>query len=98
MRGTMLRVYKVGILHELVTHNPVVPAETRAVTSYKAILVTPQQTLAILQNSLHRILVLTCAATALRSSELLALRWADVSWEQSKIAISKRWSHGKDGP
>ena len=101
MRGTMVRVYKVGILHELVTHNPVVPVETRAVTSYKAILVTPQQTLAILQNlqnPLHRVLVLTCAATALRSSELLALRWADVSWEQSKIAISKRWSHGKDGP
>jgi len=101
MRGTMLRVYKVGILHELVNRNPVVPVETRAVTSYKAILVTPQQTLAILQNlqnPLHRILVLTCAATALRSSELLALRWADICWEQSKIAISKRWSHGKDGP
>ena len=55
---------------ELVTHNPVAPVETRAVTSYKAILVTPQQTLAILQNlenPLHRILVLTCTATALRS-------------------------------
>ena len=77
MRGTMLRVYKVGILHELVKRNPVVPVETRAVTSYKAILVTPQQTLAILQNlqnPLHRILVLTCAATALRSSELLTFR------------------------
>ena len=82
----MLRVYKVGILHELVTRNPVVPVETRAVTSYRAILVTPQQTLAILQNlqnPLHRILVLTCAATALRSSELLALRWADVTREGS---------------
>ena len=47
---------------------------------------------------LHRILVLTCAATALRASELLALRWGDVLWEQAKIAVSKRWSRGKDGP
>jgi|ERR1019366_2162174 integrase len=100
-RGTMLRVYKVGILHEHVTRNPVLAVETRCTTNYKAILVTPQQTLAILQslqNILHRILVLTCAATALRASELLALRWADVLWKQEKIAITKRWSRGKDGP
>ena len=100
-RGTMLRVYKVGILHEHVTRNPVLAVETRSTTNYKAILVTPQQTLTILQNLqniLHRILVLTCAATALRSSELLALRWADVLWDQAKIAVTKRWSRGKDGP
>ncbi len=101
MRGTMLRVYKVGILHELVTRNPVLPVETRCTTSYKAILVTPQQTLVIIENllnALHRILVLTCAATALRFSELLSLRWSDVLWEEAKIAITKRWSRGKDGP
>src|SRR6266481_3827218 len=70
-------------------------------TSYKPVLVTPQQTLAIIQglpNILHRILVLTCAATALRFSELLALIWNDMLWEQAKIAITKRWSRGKDGP
>jgi integrase len=80
-RGTMLRVYKIGLLHELVTKNPVLPVETRSTTNYKAILVTPQQTLKIIQslpNPLHRILVLTCAATALRASELLALRWGDM--------------------
>jgi len=100
-RGTMLRIYRIGILHELVTKNPALPVETRATTDYKAILVTPQQTLAIimgLASPLHRILVLTCAATALRFSELLSLRWADMEWEQSRIAVSKRWSRGKDGP
>ncbi|MFZ1136570.1 MAG: site-specific integrase, partial [Candidatus Korobacteraceae bacterium] len=100
-RGVMLRVYKVGILHEHVTRNPVLAVETRCTTVYKAILVTPQQTLVIIQslpNPLHRIIVLTCAATALRSSELLALRWADILWEQERIAITKRWSRGKDGP
>jgi integrase len=29
------------------------------------------------RNPLHRTLVLTCAATALRASEILALRWSD---------------------
>jgi integrase len=97
----MLRIYRVGALHELVTRNPVLPVETRSVTAYKAILVTPKQTLTIirlLKNPLHRILVLTCAATALRASELLALRWSDIFWDESRIAVSKRWSKGKDGP
>lgn len=100
-RGTMLRIYRIGALHQLVTANPVQPVETRSTTNYKAILVTPRQTLTIIQsllNPLHRILTLTCAATALRSSELLALRWSDVLWEQERIAVTKRWSRGKDGP
>jgi integrase len=46
---------------------------------------------------LHRTLVLTCAATALRSSEILALRWADILWEEKRIRVSKRWACGEDG-
>ena len=41
--------------------------------------------------------MLTCAATALRSSEILALRWSDVLWGESRIRISKRWAKGEDG-
>jgi integrase len=99
-RGVMLRIYRIGTLHQLVTNNPVRPVETRSTTDYKAILVTPKQVWAIIEslaNPLHRILILTCAATALRASELLALRWADVLWGEEKIAISKRWWRG-DGP
>ena len=61
-------LYKIGALHELVTRNPVLPVETRSNTNYKAILVTPHQTLTIIEvlpNPLHRVLVITCAATAL---------------------------------
>jgi integrase len=90
-----------SVLFQHVTRNLVLAVETRSTTNYKAILATPQQTLAILQRLqeiLHRILVLTCAATALCSSELLALRWANVLWNQEKIAVAKRWSRGREGP
>ena len=81
MRGIMLRIYKIGIRHEHVTKNPVLHVETRSKTNYRAIVITPAQTLAILKSlpsPLHFTLVLTCAATALRASEMLALRWADM--------------------
>ena len=48
MRGIMHRIYKIGILHELVTKNLVQHVETRSKTDYKAIVITPAQTLAIL--------------------------------------------------
>lgn len=100
MRGVMHRVYKVGILHELVTKNPVAHVEARSKTDYRAIVLTPAQTFAILKNLssiLHHALVLTCAATALRASEILALRWADILWDESRIRVSKRWANGQDG-
>src|SRR5664279_5864071 len=95
IRGIMHRVYKVGILHECVSTNPVERVETRSKTNYRAIVITPAQTLSILKyltSALHFALVLTCAATALRSSEILSLRWADILWEEGKIRVSKRWA------
>jgi integrase len=83
-----------------VSRNPVENVETRSTTTYKPITMTPQQTLAIVQalpNPLHHALVLTCAATALRASEILAMRWSDMLWEDGRIRVSKRWARGKDG-
>src|SRR5208337_375047 len=100
IRGIMHRIYKVGILHDRVSINPVEHVETRSKTDYRAIVITPAQTLSILKSltsALHFALVLTCAATALRSSEILSLRWADILWEEGKIRVSKRWAKGKDG-
>jgi integrase len=100
IRGIMLRIYKIGIRHELVTKNPVSHVETRCKSHYRAIIVPPQQTLVILNSlssPLHRILVLTCAATALRASEILSLRWSDVLWEEARVRVSKRWAKGEDG-
>src|SRR5271163_2276835 len=100
MRGLMRRIYKVGILHEHVAKNPVLHVESRSKSTYRAIIITPAQTVAILKSlpsPLHYALVLTCAATALRSSEILALRWQDVLWQENRIRISKRWAKGEDG-
>jgi integrase len=100
MRGVMSRIYKVGMLHEKVTRNPLQHVETRTKTDYKPIVLTPAQTFGILKsltNILHFTLVLTCAATALRASEVLALRWADIEWDEKRIRVSKRWAKGKDG-
>lgn len=100
IRGIMHRVYKVGILHERVDKNPVEHVETRSQSLYKAVVITPQQTLAILKkltNPLHYTLVLTSAATALRASEIISLRWSDILWNDRQIRISKRWAKGEDG-
>ncbi len=100
MRGIMSRIYKVGMLHEKVSKNPVQHVETRSKTDYRAIVLSPAQTFAILKsliNILHFTLVLTCAATALRASEILALRWADILWDEERIRVSRRWAKGRDG-
>ena len=100
MRGVMSRIYKVGVLHECVSKNPVQHVETRSTSTYRAIVITPAQTFEVLKslsNFLHHTLVLTCAATALRASEILALRWSDIRWDEERIRVSKRWAKGKDG-
>ncbi|MGO9302458.1 MAG: tyrosine-type recombinase/integrase [Candidatus Korobacteraceae bacterium] len=101
IRGIMLRVYKIGIRHDRVEKNPVENTEARSKSDYKAIIVTPAQTFAILDalsgSRLHYTFVLTCAATALRSSEILSLRWTDILWDAAVISVSKRWAKGADG-
>jgi integrase len=52
----------------------------------------------MVENVLYFTLVFVVAATALRSSEALALRWADILWEERKIRIVKSWKKtGVDG-
>jgi hypothetical protein len=76
LRSTMSRIYQTGFVHEMVSVNPVENVEIRCKSTYKAIVIVPQQTLAILKSwgsILHFALVLTVAATALRASEILSL-------------------------
>jgi integrase len=102
IRGIMNRIFKIGLIHKKVAKNPVEGLATSTKTAYKAIKITPAQTLLILRsvmgNLLHFTLVFVVAATALRSSEVLSLRWADILWEERKIRIVKAWKKsGVDG-
>ena len=100
IRGIMNRIFEVGIIHKKVTKNLVEGLATSTKTTYKAIKITPAQTLSILRSMMQHILYFTLvfvvAATALRSSEVLALRWADILWEERKIRIVKSWKKTKN--
>jgi integrase len=78
----MDRIYKVGIIHGKVQKNPMQGLKTSTKSTYRAIKLTPAQTLlilrALMKNILYFTLVFVVAATALRSSEVLALRLLDI--------------------
>jgi len=101
IKGIMHSVYQYGLFEEVCSSNPCAGWRLKDIKStYKAITVTPEQTLVILRSftdPLYFALVFTVAATALRASEVIALRWADIMWEESRIRVNKRWRHGKDG-
>jgi integrase len=48
-------------------------------------------------DGMHRILVFADAATGLRISELLALRWSDIEWANSCILVRRAYVYGKFG-
>jgi integrase len=102
LRGTMNQVYEVGTLHGRVTVNPVEIVKTSSKSRYKAIKLTPAQTLYVtkqlMDDPIHFILVFTVAATAVRSSEVVSLRWSDIDWDGRFIRIDKaRKKSGVDG-
>jgi integrase len=101
IKGIMHGVYEYGMFEEFCFSNPCSGWRLKGVKSgYKAILVTPQQTLTILKSMtdlLHFTLVFTVAATALRASEVMSLRWSDIMWKENRIRVNKRWRKGRDG-
>jgi len=101
IKGIMHAVYEYGMFEELCSSNPCKDWRLKGVKSvYKAIIVTPQQTLTILKSMtdlLHFTLVFTVAATALRASEVMSLRWSDILWNENRIRVNKRWRKGRDG-
>ncbi len=50
------------------------------------------------QEGMHRVLVLADAATGLRISEILALRWSDIDKAHSCIRVTRAYLYGKFGP
>jgi integrase len=94
--------YKAGNFHKKVKINPVEGVRSSSKSKYKAIRLTPAQTLTVLKqlmnNPLHFTLVFTVAATGVRSSEVVSLRWSDIDWDGRFIRIEKaRKKSGVDG-
>src|SRR6202022_1761090 len=50
LRGTMSRIYKVGMVYGKVESNRIETVETQCKSAYKAIIVSPKQTLAIVRS------------------------------------------------
>jgi integrase len=104
IRNLMLVVFKHGQRHGLLPRtqeaNPMLFVRQSCVSDFEPVVLTLAQCVAILANlnHMHRVLVLADAATGLRISEILALRWLDVDWEHSCIRVTRAYVYGKFGP
>jgi len=89
-----------GFLSRTQEANPMVFVRQSCVSDYEPVVLTFSQCVDILSNlnDMHRVLVLADAATGLRISEILALRWSDIDWKNSCIRVTRAYVHGKFGP
>jgi integrase len=104
IRNVMLAVFKHAQRHGLLPRtqeaNPMVFVRQSSVSNYEPVVLTLSQCVEILANltGMHRVLVLADAATGLRISEILALRWADIDKAHSCIRVTRAYVYGKFGP
>jgi len=104
IRNVMLVVFKhaqrYGFLPRTQESNPILFVRQSCISDYEPIVLTFKQCVEILSNlnEMHRVLVLTDAATGLRISEILALRWSDIDWKNSCIRVVRAYVYGKFGP
>jgi integrase len=103
-RYVMVAIFKhgqrYGLLPRTQEANPMTFVRQSSVSDYEPVVLTFSQCVEILANlnGMHRVLVLADAATGLRISEILALRWSDVDREQSCIRVTRAYVYGKFGP
>jgi integrase len=98
------RLYAYGYENELIAANlnPVRACNIRGIGTKrksKAIVVPPEIAWKIAMDLpiMRRTLVLLAAATGLRTSELLGLRWGDIDWESQIINLNRTWLYGYVG-
>lgn len=68
-----------------------------AISDYESVVLEPQQTFDVLEQlqQPEYTLLLLIAATGMRQSEALGLRWDCVLWEKGEIRIRQSYVHGK---
>jgi integrase len=73
--------------------NPVAFVTQSSKSSYKAIIVSPEQAFGIMMEleEPYRTLVFLVAVTGLRISEALGLRWGDLDYERQMIHLRRVW-------
>jgi integrase len=104
IRNVMVAIFKhaqrYGFLPRTQDANPMLFVRQTSVSNYEPVVLTLSQCVEIMTNltGMHRVLVLTDAATGLRISEILALRWSDVDWGNSCIRVNRAYVYGKFGP
>jgi len=103
LRAIMQQVYRhsqrVGLISRSQEANPISFARARGKSNYKPILISPQQAFHIIEQlkPLERTLAFLSAATGLRISESLGLKWMDVDFAGQQIVIKRTWIQGKVG-
>lgn len=82
---------------QLRASNPVTFVRWSNKTDYEAFILKPEQTMAVLDLLVQPeyTLLLMVAATGVRISEALALRWKSVLYDQNSIRIKNSWTYGK---
>jgi integrase len=67
-----------------------------SVSDYEAIALTPEEVLKVLEQlqQPEYMMIVLVAATGIRASELLGLRWSDIVWGRSEIKIRQTYVHG----
>jgi len=104
IRNVMVAIFKhaqrYGLLPRTQEANPMIFVRQSCVSNYDPFVLTLSQCVDILANltGMHRVLVLTDAATGLRISEILALRWSDIDTAHSCIRVTRAYVYGKFGP
>jgi integrase len=104
IRNVMVAIFKhaqrYGLLPRTQEANPMTFVRQTSVSNYEPVVLTLAQCVDILANltGMHRVLVLADAATGLRISEMLALRWSDIDGGNSCIRVTRAYVYGKFGP
>ena len=111
LKSIMAQVFKHAQRHELIPAtigsdgrptNPVVLARSESGSSYEARVVSPEQTIVILneldcpETQLEWTLALLHGATGLRPEEAFGLKWDHVDWLKGQINIRRGWSKGRE--
>jgi len=102
-RRVMSLVFKHGQRYGLIPRseesNPFRFVRCKTTSDYEALILTPQQSFAVLMQlkEPERTLTLLAASTGLRISECLGLQWQDVSFSESIISVRRTWTCGRVG-